>query len=471
MTRLLVFCVALFLSLPAFAAPAIDQAGADALKTRLQTMLTSMTENYKKAQQTLKLDGQLMVEPSDSYYAVTTPHISILSKDGTRTIGMLAINAIPTDDPDIYKVAMAVPTPITNADPMGKVYQTITLGRQTMNGQVKLLPSAPVFLTLNASYNDVRLLNTATDTEVSIPSMTMTLNLTKGAGDLWSGPSEKSLQNVSYRVGKEKLSVGNLSVSSNSSGIDFTKPSTFSLPVSAPVKNLIGNNVLRYAQSATVSGTASDIAYEDGVYTYAAKFAALQTTLSDLMKQKTSIAWTSKLDGITTTDPSAAKLLPIVVASKGSIKDADLARLTYSDAPLLSTLAASGTEILLENSSSDSPLFSAKGQGNYSGKEKAGQFTFTIRGLEELAAWASTPNSAAQRVALLPPLLTFLQLTSQPAKDVQGQMVRTYKIEQTKDGRVLLNGNEIGTLLQSMIPTAKSAAPRLETSAPAAPKP
>lgn len=473
MTRLLVFCVALLLSVPAYAAPAINQAGADALKTKVQAMLDNTAANYKKNNQALKLTGDLTVEAAGTYYAVTTPSIAIHSAEGTRTIGMLAVNAMPTDDPDVFKIAMAVPTPITDTDKAGNVYNTITIGKQSLTGQVLLKTGAPVFLDMDSSYADIHMINTATDTEINVPSMTMTVRLAKDAKNpaQWAGPTEKTLQGATYRAGNVTLRIGSLHTKSQSSGITFDKASGTQWPLIAPVRHLLGNNMLRFSDTTMGTASVADVTFTDGIRTYTAKSASLQTHLSAMLSEKKNIAWDMKVDGVTSDDPTAAKVLPTTMTSRGSAKNLLLDRLVVPNAPIKKLLADGGSEITVDHSYT-APATQIKGGGIYTGDAKlpgggSGSFTATMTGLEEVAAWAASP-SAMQSAPIMAPLVTFLQLTAPAVKDAQGRMVRTYRLEYTKDGKTLFNGNDTGMLMQLLSPTTPTT-PRSVTSAPISP--
>jgi hypothetical protein len=180
-----------------FAATAINQAGADKLKPQLLETLKNLEVQLKAQGYTLKQEGPLLIEPAGNYYAITTSALSLtFGANISRNIGMVAINAIPTDDPDIFKVAIAIPTPITDTTADGKQTGIITLGTQNMNGLWHL--KANTFIQLAATYKDIQYKNIAENKTFTLPELAATIKLSKNDQNLWSGPTTIDIKNPSY---------------------------------------------------------------------------------------------------------------------------------------------------------------------------------------------------------------------------------------------------------------------------------
>ena len=97
---------------------ATDQAGADAVKALVQDYL-DMQMQVHNGNDTAKLhaDGDIIVTPMDDYYAVKTPHISIAYTDGpSLDMGIFTLNIAPGDQPYLWRLTMATPSPMTGND-------------------------------------------------------------------------------------------------------------------------------------------------------------------------------------------------------------------------------------------------------------------------------------------------------------------------------------------------------------------
>ncbi len=194
---LTVFYLALLIMVPAPAyAVEINDTGAKALKT----MLSSHMDNYKKSMQAsggdVTLDGDITIEQGDGYYAATLPATTYQTVTGNNVkIGLIAINAIPTDNPNNWKFSMAFPTPILINNKNDGIIQRIDIGDQNMGG----IWSANLesFSTINAQYNNVKLTNIEDNSLFSIAKISINSDLKENNKNLWSGPTNITLSNLS----------------------------------------------------------------------------------------------------------------------------------------------------------------------------------------------------------------------------------------------------------------------------------
>jgi|GEM_PF-4385991 len=191
---------------PAFAAPAITQEGAEALQKLAEAALTSQTTAYKNAGSTLISEGRMVVEPAGTYYALTTPQLSLKMPDGvTRSIGMLAINAIPTEDPDTYKMAIALPTPMMDKNASGQTIGQIDIGSQTMNGLYHF--NLQNFSELMADYKNIRFAST-TGPDYTIGSAAVQMTMDKAA--LETGKASGSFNATLQDIGTDDTTLATL---------------------------------------------------------------------------------------------------------------------------------------------------------------------------------------------------------------------------------------------------------------------
>ncbi len=130
-SALSVSCLAILtFASPSFAA--IDAAGAETLKTMYKNIESGINV-YFIGREELKSVGDLSVTPKDYYYEVVTPYY-YLQLD-TRTvldIGKVAINVIPDENGEDYKISYSLPPAVTIKSD-GKVLGTLTIGAQRTN--------------------------------------------------------------------------------------------------------------------------------------------------------------------------------------------------------------------------------------------------------------------------------------------------------------------------------------------------
>lgn len=84
-----------------------------ALQTQLQAGLDAKAGLLESQGHVLTQEGAVVVEPAGDYYAVTSPHLSLITAKGhVIKIGMLAANAVLDEAKREWTMAVALPTPI-----------------------------------------------------------------------------------------------------------------------------------------------------------------------------------------------------------------------------------------------------------------------------------------------------------------------------------------------------------------------
>lgn len=181
----LALCILIVLAVqPARAA--IDDAGAQRLKTIFQKIMDDQKAEAGARGVTITYDGALNVEKAGTYYAVTFPHTTARREtDGvTTTIGMIAINAMPGATPEQWKMSMALPTPITVKGPEGTL--TIAIGGQNFAGIWH--EQFNNFTKLNAQYKNIVIKDSAQSFTSTLPDFTAVYDVRETSPGLWSGP-------------------------------------------------------------------------------------------------------------------------------------------------------------------------------------------------------------------------------------------------------------------------------------------
>ncbi len=222
-----IMALAIFANAPA-QAQNVTETEAQRLQTTFQNILnarkaeiSSETERPRE----LILNGDVTVEPTDTYYAITLPQITISYPDGDRVeIGLISLNAIPHEKPDRFKMTMALPTPILGFDSSGQEVMRIAINAQKTAGiwHEKL----ENFIKLDAVYNDIQI--TGGGANATIPEVRVRYDLEETENGRWSGPTymEATGINISEPDGKsislEKIALSLL--------LDQFATEAFSLP-------------------------------------------------------------------------------------------------------------------------------------------------------------------------------------------------------------------------------------------------
>lgn len=460
MTRILILAFAVFLSLPALAAAPIDQAGADALKPRVAESLDGFAASLQQAGITVHQTGNLLVEPAGAYYAITTPNITLqMPGNVTRTVGMVAINAIPTADPDIFKVAVALPTPMMDTNEKGETIGSLAIGQQAMNGLWHM--KALTFVEVNGSYKNIRIVNSAQGTETQIPGMTATVKLTQ-SGKLWSGPADVMLTNYSHRDKKLRYQIGGLHIQSQLDGLDMTARKNLDTKMKSQavaLKAILADFATHVASAVDTTITANDLKYQrtwdDGaVKSGGLQSAVLRVALKDLRAASASAAFNLALTNLTSDDASLARYMTSKALVTGAADKLPVAELILADGnndAIRAALSKAGSTLDITTLNVDAPAFGIDGNGKAAATQPnpSGKMHIAVRGLEDLVTFLNS-SSGPQALGMkqVPPMLlaglTMAQLMGQPGTDAQGRPTKVFDLGYTEAGSLTLNGADLG---------------------------
>lgn len=151
-------------------------------------------------------EGEVIVEPSGTYYAVTLPHARVNYPDGTRlNLGMVSINASPHDVDGQWKMTLAVPTPIVMFDIDEQPVMRFEIGAQRAAGIWD--ETLENFYKLDADYQDIRVRNSISDFDLKIPSVQIRYDFSQDDTRRWSGPGWFQLKDISIALPADTGSV------------------------------------------------------------------------------------------------------------------------------------------------------------------------------------------------------------------------------------------------------------------------
>lgn len=464
------------------AAPAVDDAGAAALKPRLAETLKLFTDSLAQQGYLVKQEGEMTVEAAGTYYAVTTPILSLALPNGaTRSIGMVAINAIPTDDPDIIKVAIAIPTPIVDKDPNGKPLGQITIGNQALSGQWHLAGAA--FVQLDARYANIVAVDTLNATETKVPSLAIAMQLQKAADGKWTGPSEIIATNYSHRSKDGTFQVADARMKSKVTSLDLTaRPAAPEKKGdAADFKVALANAISKMADgldtNVALTGITASVAGEGGkTNNLTVKSVTFASTLKDALKGNPATSVAMAVEGMGSDDPAITPYLPTVIKFNGTAQGVGLDTLMAANS--MEAIKKKGAVSKLDSFVIDAPAYGLTALGNFnaSGEGVGGGMKITLRGITDLMTFLSSPDAPKVNGQGIPPVITgilgMVQMLGKPEADAQGRAALVYDFRMAQEGKLTLNGTDLSAILQGMQGGAKGAieaAPNSAPSAPAAP--
>lgn len=203
---LLSFCM-LIVSTNVYAAEVTDQ-GATKIQTNLQTLidnriaLFNAQAKFKDKTVGLQTEGSVSVTPSGSYYAATLPYIFFRTEDNERfNVGQITANILPITE-TTWKVAMALPSPMTGVNSKGTTELELHIGNQKFSGlwdtELEIYPK------LKLVYNDITLNllkgNKEGKFDFKIGNIKTDMMLDKNPDGTYTGPTDFSMNDLKIAV-------------------------------------------------------------------------------------------------------------------------------------------------------------------------------------------------------------------------------------------------------------------------------
>lgn len=494
---------------PAQAAPAVDDAGAKALAASLKKDLPRWFPPPAEDGEGIGFEwqGEPAVKPAGDHYDVTLPRLSAEDAEGTLfDIGTILLSVTPKDDSQ-YGVSITLPSAmkVQNLDDNDEYVDaaTITIGKQsftsTWSGALETL------LTVDGAFNDLAVTAAGGKGKVSISTMTMVQDLKPEAGTngatLWSGPAAFAFGGLSVQDDKNKelMKIGGVTTEATYTRVDLTKVSALQkLSEQTAAKGVAptSSELLPKLQGmfGGISGAMrlSNLSFvnpEDGT-TVALGQLAFRSGLNDLDQALSTVSMGIEARDFTMTPSpapvaftprafemklSVAKLPNSALwkaftelakaaeaeeappAKKGAKAKAAAPASPSADVLMQQAMAAmgeAGTELRIDALNLDTPATAGTATGAVKVATQAafgvtGGATVLLRGIDA-AVKAMQPAPGAKPDKETQDLLAGLamvQALGQAGKDDTGADTRTYKIDITEAGQLLLNGADMTALL------------------------
>ncbi len=496
-----------------FAAPAAHAGLKPADGARLKTIFTDMITRYSndvKAQGgSLLTEGEVMVEPSDSYFAITLPHITAVNADQSKMkIGMISINALPGDKKEEWKMTVALPTPIVMQDAAGKEISTLEIGSQNFAGLFH--EQFQNFTRLNGQYKNITFIDKTENAKITIPDLTMVYDLKESGNELWSGPMNGKATGITGIFNKTGNTVKIREIDLQSSIKDYSLKEALAYQerVAALMESTTADNPSASGQHAqglynmffdfmskvwdgfnsriSVSGieVISPATPEKKASTMKIANAGFGLSGDGFRQNKVTLRHTLNVTDLSMTPATDSKNLPM--PSNVNI-DLTLNNLPFKElvemgqkslsqsintpegsglvamnalASAQQLLTTAGTSITLKDTRIGNVTeYDIALNGTATANIKAmfgatGKARLEVFGMDKLIAYAQqTANDPATDIAKKASAqkalqtLTILQMVGQMGKNAKGQDIRSYDLELTPEGKTMLNGADLMSVI------------------------
>ncbi|MGZ9097234.1 MAG: hypothetical protein ACXW30_02930 [Micavibrio sp.] len=502
-----VFLLVQLAAFPVSAAP--DTAGAAHLKTLFTGFITNQKASAKTQGQELRAEGDVLVEPAGRYYAITLPHLSVVEKDGSYTdIGILAMNAMPGEKPGEWKMTVAVPTPIMGYDAEKKPVLRIDIGKQSFTGLWN--ESVGNFTKLDARYEDITALQSAEGMTLKIPKASVLYDLTPSiTGKTWSGPVQYLMENISLtkdgdpgqsRIGKiaidmmvydyspDEVRSYQDKINAMAESMSAAPDAEISAEQAKGLYNLIFDFIstvwdgfdstvtisdLELSRPAIPGSPAGKIVLKKAGFGFNAKGFRSNNVALRLTTQYEGLSLVPAPAGFEEATPSRLNMeisidkLPykeLVAMGRQTLQ-------TASDQPdgnkvagmqaaelIPQLLTQAGTYLKISKSFFGNSTYNVQMDGQMNANLKAvmgadGKARLEVFGLDQLVGMLKTrlkdpALTPEQKQSLQGTLvtLTVLQLSGQQGKNAEGQPVRSYDLELTNEGKIMVNGADLSAI-------------------------
>lgn len=513
-----VFCAAfLLLQVQSAVAAPIDAKGAAHLKTVFTQYLENQQSAARGQGRDLRAEGPVLVEPAGNYYAITMPHLTIVNHDGSSTdIGILAVNALPGTKDGEWKMTIAVPTPIMGYDAQKKPTLRIDIGGQSFSGLWN--EKVGNFVKLDARYQNITALQSAEGVTVKIPSTSILYDLAPSAdGKTWSGPAKYVMDNITItKAGDPGVSkIGRLAMDMKIHDYNPDEVRAYREKINALVEtstapavatmsnehaqglyNLVFDFIsnvwdgfdstvtvtdVDLSRPALAGGEPGRLALKQAGFTLNAKGFRTDSVTMNIMTKYDGLSLVPAPAGFDEGTPSRLNLdvninkLPfkeLVRLGREGMKAAstqpDGGKIAGMQAAELipKLLTQAGTNLKVTQSFFGNNTYNVQIDGLLNANLAAvmgaeGKAKLDITGLEKLIALVKAkvkdPALNADLKARLNKsliTLTILQMTGQQGVDAQGQPMRSYNLELTNDGKIMINGADL-SMLQALAGAGK----------------
>lgn len=495
---------------PAWAA--MNAEDAKNLKTIFGQLVEKMDTEARLQGGQLETEGEIMVEASDNYFAITLPHMTFVGADQSKVnIGMIAINAMPGSSQQEWKMTVAIPTPITLYGSDGRETGVIEIGSQNFAGVYN--QTFGNFVRLNGRYKDISITEPLDSSTVKMGEIAVVYDLKESASGIWSGPMNMAINNISALFNKTGSAgkIGSIKIDSTVKNYSVAEANAYSEKMNALLESLetdapsvsaphvqgMFNTISDFLTTVwdgfgsefTVSGIEFMNPPKSGqpASTFKMDHLSFGMTADGMKGNKASLQQTLKMAGLSVTpsDSSTEEIMPenlnldmtvtnlplqdLIKMAKDNLNQGvtassggNLAALNAM-AQAQQLLTQSATTLTIKDTGlGKTGVYDLKLNGAALANIQAvmggtGKVRLEIAGIENMIALAQkAANDPAldamkkDKAAKAVQSLTFMQMIGQQTKNAAGQDIRAYDFELTGDGKTLLNGADMMSVMGGM---------------------
>ncbi|MFD1626548.1 hypothetical protein [Azospirillum griseum] len=499
--------------------PVVDDAGARALASTLKSGLTRwMPPGTDDSDVSFEWDGEPTVKVSGDHYDIALPRLAAES-DGLRIeVGTVLLSVTPRDGGQ-FGVSVTLPNKILvqSFDEQEEDYKdaaTVTLGRQSFSGVWSA--ALETMLTMDGTFNDVAVTSPDGKGGLTIGGVVLKQDLKADGPTTWSGPSNFAFSNIIATDEKKRdvFKMAGLSVENTYTRADFSRinalqtmaqrvSATGKPPKVAEILPVLRGTIAGFDSRFTLSGlsgtdpsdgTKIDLghlsvstgvaALDQDFSTISAGLSARDFTMTPLAAPVAFVPKTVEVGLSVAKLPNAALwqgvsdlALSMEASAEPKPKKGDKAKtapapatpLPTPDAVIARTMAAlvdAGAELRLDALKVETPATTGTATGAMRVAPKSdfgvvGGVTILLKGLDAAAkALQPAPGKKLDKDAQdALGMIGMLQAMGQISKDESGAELRSYKIELTEAGQLLLNGGDMAPLLGGPQTSAPTPAP------------
>ncbi len=475
----------------------ISPAGAQNLKAMIQSDLVTFKNIQAASKRSFITEGDVLVEPKDSYYAVTLPYLKIIDAAGSSTdIGKPVLNITPGADAREWKMSFALPPTIKFFDAKAVQAGQLNIGQQKASGVWSR--DAVGFTQLDATYEDIAYSDTVQKMRMNSPEIKVIYNLKKDKNGNFSGPVNATINDWSMTAPGASTSAGKIAFNATVQNFNAKFAQSFAQQLSALgetgfkmgsekqtpqqsialfnlVADLVGKSaegfggklsIDNFKSSNLFNGKKSDLSFNDMNFTYGLNGFKENLVKLDLdldykgLKQNLADTGTQELvpsDGVFKMTFNNIPYNELVTLGRKNIMSrstknpmANLELMT-----MLPQLLTTANSNLSFNADTDAPSFNVHSDGVMKANLNAAKgytqdVNGEIKGLDTVIAKLNDKMkdpqfSAKAQLGQALGFLSVLQLAGQQKPG--GGDVRTYKLVTGTDGKTLLNGADITLLM------------------------
>lgn len=427
---------------------------------------------------------------------------------------MISINALPGDKKEEWKMTVALPTPITMFGPDGKETGVLEIGNQNFAGVFH--EAFRNFVRLNGQYKNITYTDMTENAKITIPELSMIYDLKEGSNKLWSGPMTAKASNIQGIFNKtgNAIKIRSVDLRSNIKDYSVAEALAYQEKMQAMLESASTDKPSINPQNAqgmyntmfdfltkVWDGFSSDIAVSGLEIISPAKAGTPASTIKvenvgfglegyGFRSDKVMLRHTINMKALSITPPPTgmkkaapdninldltinnlpfkelAELGKKALGQEATTPEGKSLAAMSNMATLQQLLTNAGTTLSVKDTGmGHTAEYDVLLNGTATANIKAlfgatAKSRLEVFGIEKLIAYA---QQAADDPALSPAsktkaqqflqTFTILQMIGQQGKNTKGQDIRSYDLELTADGKTLLNGADLMSVMGGVKPT------------------